>query len=204
MKWMFFIYLAIIVISSEGSLLADVNDNDVVERLLQYMFMKDFNTNETPSPFYPKDLVTDSRLDLNENFFNNLHKQHLMSGGAGEGLQHLSPNGNFNNKESIKTDSVLPAYCPPPNPCPVGYKGYAECEKFNDSNGLTMEFNRHYQIEQISSGACPCDREHSILTCQLMPSRERTQSRNVGAIFQNLQAHGAKKSPEFSVFSHKI
>lgn len=27
------------------------------------------------------------------------------------------------NKQEVKTESTLPAYCNPPNPCPVGYTG---------------------------------------------------------------------------------
>lgn len=26
-------------------------------------------------------------------------------------------------KQEMKTDATLPAYCNPPNPCPVGYTG---------------------------------------------------------------------------------
>lgn len=47
----------------------------------------------------------------------------LMSGGAGEGEQRLKPGGSFPNRQEIKTDSTLPAYCNPPNPCPLGYSG---------------------------------------------------------------------------------
>ncbi|KAJ8931326.1 hypothetical protein NQ314_015772 [Rhamnusium bicolor] len=45
-----------------------------------------------------------------------------VSGGAGEGNQLLRPEG-LKNKQEVKTDSTLPAYCNPPNPCPVGYSG---------------------------------------------------------------------------------
>ncbi|CAG9578637.1 unnamed protein product [Danaus chrysippus] len=46
-----------------------------------------------------------------------------VSGGAGEGEQRLQPSGLVANRQLIKTDAVLPAYCNPPNPCPVGYTG---------------------------------------------------------------------------------
>lgn len=46
-----------------------------------------------------------------------------MQGGAGEGTQHLKPDGSISNMQVIKSDSVLPAYCNPPNPCPIGYTG---------------------------------------------------------------------------------
>lgn len=38
---------------------------------------------------------------------------HFMSGGAGEGPHVVKP--------QVKSDATLPAYCNPPNPCPVGY-----------------------------------------------------------------------------------
>lgn len=46
-----------------------------------------------------------------------------VQGGTGEGHQHLKPDGSVKNIQVIKTDAALPAYCNPPNPCPVGYTG---------------------------------------------------------------------------------
>lgn len=46
-----------------------------------------------------------------------------ISGGAGEGRQHLSPDGIFPNRQEIKTDEELPLFCHPPNPCPLGVEG---------------------------------------------------------------------------------
>lgn len=46
-----------------------------------------------------------------------------MSGGAGEGKQLLKPEGTMKNRQEIKTDATLPAYCNPPNPCPLDYTG---------------------------------------------------------------------------------
>lgn len=46
-----------------------------------------------------------------------------VQGGAGEGEQRLKPDGSLKNMQVIKTDAVLPAYCNPPNPCPLGYTG---------------------------------------------------------------------------------
>lgn len=42
-------------------------------------------------------------------------------GGAGEGEQRLKPDGAAKNLNQVKTDASLPAYCNPPNPCPIGY-----------------------------------------------------------------------------------
>lgn len=46
---------------------------------------------------------------------------HLITGGAGEGEQHLMPDGLWHNQPDIKSDDSLPFYCHPPNPCPKGY-----------------------------------------------------------------------------------
>lgn len=46
-----------------------------------------------------------------------------VSGGAGEGKQRLKPEGSIKNIQEVKTDGTLPAYCNPPNPCPLGYTG---------------------------------------------------------------------------------
>lgn len=52
-----------------------------------------------------------------------LYGHQYVQGGAGEGRQHLKPDGSVDNVQVVKSDSVLPAYCNPPNPCPVGYTG---------------------------------------------------------------------------------
>jgi hypothetical protein len=52
--------------------------------------------------------------------FNPLWGHHFLSGGAGEGDQFLSPEGSVHNVHQVKSDSMLPAYCDPPNPCPEG------------------------------------------------------------------------------------
>jgi len=50
-------------------------------------------------------------------------------------------------------NSMLPAYCDPPNPCPLGYTAADGCiEDFEN----TSEFSRRYQATQ----KCICDTEH--------------------------------------------
>ncbi|XP_065172819.1 neuroendocrine protein 7B2-like [Atheta coriaria] len=76
-----------------------------------------------------------------------------MSGGAGEGEQRLQPEGLLKNRQEVKTDAALPAYCNPPNPCPIGYTAENGClEEFKN----TAAFSRRYQAEQD----CMCDTEH--------------------------------------------
>merc|ERR1712110_976332 len=109
-----------------------------------------------------------------------------IQGGAGKGEQHLQPDGSKTNFKQIKTDEKLPAYCQPPNPCPVGYTGsFDECNPmpFHD---FTAQFSKKYQSKQ----ACMCDSEHN--NCQvgnndLNSFVEMDDSRFSGAV--------AKKSP---------
>lgn len=87
-----------------------------------------------------------------------------VSGGAGEGesarkyqqrsmASQYSILGPHQIKPQVKTDASLPAYCNPPNPCPVGY---------NEDQGCTLDFentasfSREYQAAQ----ECMCDAEH--------------------------------------------
>ncbi|KAK5643218.1 hypothetical protein RI129_007063 [Pyrocoelia pectoralis] len=84
---------------------------------------------------------------------NSLWGNQFVSGGAGEGIQRLKPEGTFKNKQEIKTDATLPAYCTPPNPCPLGYTAEHGClESFEN----TASFSRRYQAAQD----CMCDSEH--------------------------------------------
>ncbi|XP_066145482.1 neuroendocrine protein 7B2 [Euwallacea fornicatus] len=75
-----------------------------------------------------------------------------ISGGAGDGNQILGPGLKISQQE-IKTDASLPAYCNPPNPCPVEYTEDQGClENFEN----TAAFSRNYQGLQD----CMCDTEH--------------------------------------------
>ncbi|CAG0914350.1 unnamed protein product, partial [Notodromas monacha] len=78
---------------------------------------------------------------------------HYIQGGAGEGDQILKPDGSQKNTQDSKTDAVLPAYCDPPNPCPLGFTAEDGClEDFEN----TAAFSREYQEAQD----CLCDAEH--------------------------------------------
>lgn len=82
-----------------------------------------------------------------------LYGHQYVQGGAGEGSQHLKPDGSISNIQVIKSDAVLPAYCNPPNPCPNGYSADDGClEDFENS----ADFSKDYQ----SSQECMCDSEH--------------------------------------------
>jgi hypothetical protein len=65
----------------------------------------------------------------------------------------LRPEDTFAHREQVKSDNVLPAYCEPPNPCPLGFTSADGClEEFDN----TAEFSRNYQAQQ----QCLCDQEH--------------------------------------------
>jgi len=69
----------------------------------------------------------------------------FITGGAGEDDQQLRPEDTFEHREQIKSDNVLPAYCEPPNPCPLGFGPEDGCmEEFDN----TAEFSRNYQAQQ--------------------------------------------------------
>ncbi|XP_046474731.1 neuroendocrine protein 7B2 isoform X1 [Neodiprion pinetum] len=90
-----------------------------------------------------------------------------------EYLQHSSlwshqrlNNNNGNDRHRIqaaglkgikdeKTETNLPAYCTPPNPCPIGYTSVDHCIT-NFEN--TAAFSRDYQSAQD----CMCDKEHMV------------------------------------------
>ncbi|XP_076442134.1 neuroendocrine protein 7B2-like isoform X2 [Babylonia areolata] len=69
---------------------------------------------------------------------------HQVSGGTLEGQPP---------QKQIKTDKPLPAYCNPPNPCPLGKTAADNCvENFENS----MENNKRL----LEAQDCPCDTEH--------------------------------------------
>jgi len=81
----------------------------------------------------------------------------LVSGGAGEGKQHLTPEGSVSNKLEVKSDEELPSYCNPPNPCPKGKTAADGCQEGIQD---TAEFNRLYILREMRDGRCTCDYEH--------------------------------------------
>jgi hypothetical protein len=77
-----------------------------------------------------------------------------VSGGAGEGRQHLSPSGQIPNHPEVKTDEELPSYCDPPNPCPLGFEA-EDCDP-SPMGKFTGDYSRFYQNQQD----CQCDDDH--------------------------------------------
>lgn len=81
--------------------------------------------------------------------------------------------GGMTTKANPKNaGAVLPAYCDPPNPCPIGYDSKDGCvEDFEN----TSEFSRSYQAEQN----CLCDSEH-MFNC---PMEEQGSKMNEVGLF---------------------
>ncbi len=67
----------------------------------------------------------------------------------------MQPDGSVLNKEEVKSDEDLPAYCDPPNPCPIGYSG-DDCDS-RPYEEYTAEFSKNYQEQQN----CMCDDDHN-------------------------------------------
>lgn len=80
---------------------------------------------------------------------------HYVTGGSGK-------SGSSYFGAQLKSDATLPAYCNPPNPCPVGYTEEQGCITGFEN---TAAFSREFQASQ----ECMCDGEH-MFDCQQMNS----------------------------------
>jgi len=76
-----------------------------------------------------------------------------------------------------KTEGVLPAYCNPPNPCPLGYTSSDGCQEVFQN---TAAYSRNYQAEQ----ACMCDTEH------MFHCPDSDGESEIGAIARSIHTQG--------------
>ncbi|KAG7158227.1 uncharacterized protein LOC121878928 isoform X2 [Homarus americanus] len=84
-------------------------------------------------------------------------------------------------KSNSGSDGVLPAYCNPPNPCPLGYTGADGClEDFENTAG----FSRDYQALQD----CMCDTEH------MFECADSTRDSEITALARSIQNEGVLDS----------
>ncbi|KAL7055553.1 hypothetical protein AAHC03_022505 [Spirometra sp. Aus1] len=86
---------------------------------------------------------------------NHLWGEHRMSGGSSE--------------VGVKLDQ-LPAYCDPPNPCPLGYDPDSLPTPCDQNIPNTKEFNRAWIMRKMREGECPCDEEHMEVCPAAKPS----------------------------------
>ncbi|VDM22125.1 unnamed protein product [Hydatigera taeniaeformis] len=73
----------------------------------------------------------------------------------GEELTAMEPGP----KSEVKLDQ-LPAYCDPPNPCPIGYDPATLATPCDEGVVNTAEFNRNWILRKMRNGECLCDEEH--------------------------------------------
>jgi hypothetical protein len=97
-----------------------------------------------------------------------------MSGGAGEGKQHLTPNGALQNVHQVKSDEALPFYCHPPNPCPKGYTSKDGCQESVEDDA---DVQKSWIEKMMTNGLCSCDEEH-MFDC---PSQQQQQQQLSGS-----------------------
>lgn len=99
-----------------------------------------------------------------------------MSGGAGEGQQHLTPDGSIDNIKPgamppVKSDESLPFYCHPTNPCPKGMTSENGCQEDVED---TAEAQKEWISQMQRHGFCTCDHEH-MFDCpdtQILPEKQ--------------------------------
>nr|QUP52004.1 7B2 [Urechis unicinctus] len=124
-----------------------------------------------------------------------------MSGGAGEGKQHLTPEGTQENRQEVKSDEGLPYYCHPPNPCPKGYSPTNdECldsSEFKD----TAESQKSWIATMMKEGLCTCDQEHMFDCPKEMNEQdemaEMEEQDRIDGIFSSLWADQDKINNSF-------
>nr|XP_033323598.1 neuroendocrine protein 7B2 [Megalopta genalis] len=96
-----------------------------------------------------------------------LYSHQRLNNKEPDGRQKIKP-GSTKSIKDEKTENTLPAYCTPPNPCPIGYTGENNCI-VNFVN--TAAFSRDYQSAQD----CMCDSEH-MLDCPVDSSNSDSLS----------------------------
>ncbi|CAH8449234.1 unnamed protein product [Schistosoma mattheei] len=108
---------------------------------------------------------------------NSLWGEHKVSGGSSETGQWIdyallgaeaqdTTANNLNLSSELESSHIeskfdnLPAYCDPPNPCPLNYKSNDLPTPCDQDIEDTIEFNRHWIIRKMQNGECSCDNEH--------------------------------------------
>ncbi|CAH8452746.1 unnamed protein product [Schistosoma margrebowiei] len=108
---------------------------------------------------------------------NSLWGEHKVSGGSSETGQWIDyallgaeaqdkTANNLNLSSELESSHIeskfdnLPAYCDPPNPCPLNYKSNDLPTPCDQDIEDTIEFNRHWIIRKMQNGECSCDNEH--------------------------------------------
>lgn len=123
------------------------------------IFIKEFidRMGEDYADAFTDQLVEPSRLTrFDTNPLPPIRDQEYLQHSNLWGHQYISGGGGelpFDIKHEVKSDAGLPAYCNPPNPCPVGFNSNDGCVESMENSAA---FSREYQETQD----CMCDAEH--------------------------------------------
>ncbi len=174
------LFLALVALNDFGygfklDYLANVDSSLYNRNLEDYLYQQISGSNEISEPHEKRERLSQDYFDTDPQYYDDYeikeehHRNEELSdgsmgkgyqyiqGGAGEGEQNLKPDGSKHNKNDMKSDEELPAYCNPPNPCPAGYTGsYADCDQ-TPVNGFTAQFSKKFQESQD----CACDEDHN-------------------------------------------
>lgn len=194
---------------------ADDVFQDVVARMADYIDWDDLEEKEDVSQQQHQRSSSNGGKAENDE---DIHHSHIfgsdagdrfqhMTGGAGEGLQWLKPEGTVQNKQEVKTDRFLPAYCDPPNPCPVGFTAEDGCDPAPRQK-FTADYSKLYQ----SSQECQCDREHNY-GCSSSQSKNKSVDKeendllknnlkDLARMFSNVDQAEEKRGGEFTSAQH--
>jgi len=138
--------------SSVENVLAGMSNSQIEDILnnmgpLDYPWYNDGNRHDEYNKNYDYDYDMDTNRMSNDD-------QDLQDVNARGDVPKTEPAVSQGNNNPIHAaNPMLPAYCDPPNPCPIGYKKSDGCiEGFEN----TSEFSRRFQATQN----CICDTEH--------------------------------------------
>ena len=109
---------------------------------------------------------------------NYLWGEHKITGGADEGEQWLDSNPFPVHKLPKPKPNKLPAYCDPPNPCPIGMNPQEAASPCDLDIPDTKEFNQQWILDKMMSGECSCDREH-MRNCDEIDHKSTRSSKKV-------------------------
>lgn len=145
-----------------------------------------------------------SRRDGEEQFENNLSGPHVLLGGndrlfldrllqeQGDGDDSASNQLATENestqliKNAGKSDQDLPAYCNPPNPCPIGVDMRHLTAPCDIGIQNTKEFNRDWIWQKMMDGECDCDTKHMTKCPSTRQKQAQQQDSDEGSQFEDL------------------
>nr|CAG4642034.1 EOG090X0DEG [Eurycercus lamellatus] len=148
------------------------NYEDVLSPSQQENEMKEYEDNLSESVPRERTGLGLSLRDQDQSIsFQHQRKADSITKRAGEEKVRVKPTSEPGSSgSSSKTENVLPAYCNPPNPCPIGYTGDDGClEEFEN----TAAFSREYQAAQD----CMCDTEH-MFDCPASNANKNVNAKN--------------------------